>query len=420
MPVVVIGLNHRTVPLAMLERAAVPANRLGKVLDDLVGRPNVHEAIVLSTCNRTEVYVQADRFHGAFQDVRDALCDVMHLGPDAINDHLYSEYDLGAVTHLFRVAAGLESAVLGEHEVLGQVRSAWEAAAGHGAARAGLHQVFRQAIEVGKRARTETAIARGTASVSHAAVDMAVDRLGALEGRRVLVVGAGEMGEGMAVALAAAGVAEVLVANRTQARAAVLAERVGGRAIGLDDVAAVLGTVDLVLSGTGADGIVLEQHVVAEARHGRGDQPLLVVDVAVPRDIDAGVGDLAGVTLLDLDDLRRWAERGRRERAAEVAAVEAIVAEEVARHADAARARQVAPLVTALHERADAVRRAELERFAGRLAELDERQRAAVEQLSRALVAKLLHGPTTRLKADAGTAVGERNALAARELFDLP
>jgi glutamyl-tRNA reductase len=365
------------------------------------------------------VYVQADRFHGAFQDVRDAFCELMHLGPEALNDHLYSEYDLEAVAHLFRVAAGLDSAVLGEHEILGQVRGAWEAAAAHGSARAGLNRVFRHAVEVGKRARTETAIARGTASVSHAAVEMATEHLGSLPGRRVLVVGAGEMGEGMAVALAAAGVADVLVANRTTERARELAARVGGRAIELDGVGAALAGVDLVLSGTAASGVLLEHDVVADAMATRPERALLVVDVAVPRDIDPGVGQVPGVTLLDLDDLRAWAERGRAERLGEVAAVEAIVAEEVRRYADQARARQVAPLVAALHERADAVRVAELERFAGRLADLDDRQRQAVEQLTRALVAKLLHGPTARLKADAGTAVGERNALAARELFDL-
>jgi glutamyl-tRNA reductase len=419
LPVVVIGLNHRTVPLAVLERAAVPADRLGKVLDDLVGRPNVLEALVLSTCNRTEVYVQTDRFHGAYQDVRDALCDLMHLGPESLNDHLYSEYDLDAVAHLFRVAAGLDSAVLGEHEILGQVRSAWDAAAGHGAARTGLHRVFRHAVEVGKRARTETAIARGTASVSHAAVEMATEHLGPLVGRRVLVVGAGEMGEGMAVSLAAAGVADVLVANRTPARADALADRVGGRAIALDAVADALRTVDLVLSGTGADGVVLEHDVVADAMADRSTRPLLVVDVAVPRDIDPGVGQVPGVTLLDLDDLRRWADRGRQDRQAEVTAVEAIVVEEVARHAEDLRARQVAPVIAALHERAESLRQAELDRFAARLGELDERQRAAVDQLTRSLLAKVLHTPTTRLKADAGSAVGERNALAVRELFEL-
>jgi glutamyl-tRNA reductase len=227
------------------------------------------------------------------------------------------------------------------------------------------------------------------------------------------------MGEGMAVSLAAAGVADVLVANRTPARADALADRVGGRAIALGAVADALRTVDLVLSGTGADGVVLEHDVVADAMADRSTRPLLVVDVAVPRDIDPGVGQVPGVTLLDLDDLRRWADRGRQDRQAEVTAVEAIVVEEVARHAEDLRARQVAPVIAALHERAESLRQAELDRFAARLGELDERQRAAVDQLTRSLLAKVLHTPTTRLKADAGSAVGERNALAVRELFEL-
>jgi glutamyl-tRNA reductase len=412
--VVVIGLNHRTVPIELLERFAVSADALGKALHDLCGRSNIAEAVVLSTCNRTEVYAVADRFHPAYGDIRDFLCDLAQLAPEDLTEHLYSDHDHGAVRHLFSVAAGLESTVLGESEILGQVRTAWERAQAEGASRASLNLLFRHAVEVGKRARTETAIGRSTASVSHAAVEMARDRLGTLAGRTVLVVGAGEMGEGIVVALAAAGAGEVLVANRTLARAEELADRVGGSAISLDAVAAALPFADVVLTSTGAGLLVTEETV--PSRDGR---PLMVIDIAVPRDVAAGVGLMPDVTLLDLDDLREWAARGRAERQGEVAAVQSIIGDEVQRFADVVEARQVAPLISQLHDYAEQVRLGELLRFAGRLDGLDDRQRGAVEAMTRGLVAKLLHAPSVRLKDDAGTPRGERNASALRDLYDL-
>ena len=414
MSVVVIGLNHRTVPIELLERFAVPSHALGKALHDLCSRSNVSEAVLLSTCNRTEVYVVADRFHPAYGDIRDFLCDLASLAPEDLTEHLYSDHDHGAVRHLFSVAAGLESTVLGESEILGQVRTAWERAQSEGASRASLNLLFRHAVEVGKRARTETAIGRSTASVSHAAVEMARDRLGTLAGRTVLVVGAGEMGEGIVVALAAAGAGQVFIANRTLLRAQELADRVGGSAIGLDEVAAALPLADVVLTSTGAGLLVTEDTV--PRRDGR---PLMVIDIAVPRDVAAGVGLLPDVTLLDLDDLREWAARGRAERQGEVAAVLTIVSDEVRRFADVVEARQVAPLISQLHDYAEQMRVGELQRFASRLDGLNDRQRAAVEALTRGLVAKLLHAPSVRLKDDAGTPRGERNALALRDLYDL-
>ncbi len=417
MSVVVIGLNHRTVPLELLERVTVPGDALPKVLHDLVTRPNVREAVVLSTCNRTEVYVVAERFHGAYQDVRDFLCDLGHLAPDEVGHHLYAYFDDEAAGHLFSVASGLDSAVLGETEILGQVRRAWENAHAEGAARTALNTLFRHAVEVGKRARTETAISRHTASVSHAAVELAVEQLGTLAGRTVVVIGAGEMGEGMAVSLAAAGPDAVLVANRTLARATALADRVGGRAIPLGAVPDALANADVVLTSTGARSIMLDADEMASVMARRADRPLLVVDIAVPRDVDPAVGQLPGVTLRDLDDLRDFAARGIAGRSAEKAQVRRIVHEEVQRYLEAASTRAVAPLVGELHDRAESVRQAELDRFRKRLDGLDERQRDAVEALTRGLVGKLLHDPTVRLKDAAGTPRGERLADAARDLF---
>ena len=419
MSVVVIGLNHRTVPLDLLERMTIDEARLPKALADLAARPNISEAVVLSTCNRTEAYVVAERFHGAYHDVRQFLSELSFLPPEDFADHLYVHYDGDCVRHLFEVTAGLDSAVVGEAEILGQARVAWEEAREEGTAGAGLNLLFRQAVEVGKRARTETAISRGVASVSTAAVAMAAEQLGSLEHRSILVLGAGDMGEGMVRALVANGVADVHIANRTWERAEDLAGRLAGRAVRLAELNDVLARVDLLLTGTGASSLMLEHGDFARvmaARHGR---PLLVVDVAVPRDVDPSAAEVEGVTLLDMDDLRRFAEQGLSARQAEVGTVRALVDDEVERHLALASARQVAPLVGSLHRRGDDVVAAELERFRSRLTGLDDRQLEAVEALARGVVGKLLHGPTVQLKDAAGTPRGERLADALRDLFDL-
>jgi glutamyl-tRNA reductase len=416
--VIVVGLNHRTAPLELLERVTVPPARLSKALADLRSRADLDEAVVLSTCMRTEVYATAERFHPAVQALRNFLCELSFSAPEDVADHLTILYDDAAIGHLFSVSAGLDSAVLGESEVLAQVRAAWEVARVEGSAGAVLSGLFRHAVEVGKRVRSETAIARGTTSVSQAAVALAADRIGDLAGRRILVLGAGDMGEGMAVALAAAG-AEVLVANRTAIRAEALAARVGGRAVDIDQLTAALAEVDVLLTSTGASEPLLTVDDLVPVLPLRAGRPLLIVDVAVPRDVEPAVRRLDGVTVLDLDDLRAFARTGLEERRREVSRVEAIIDEEVADYLGDAVARQVAPTVASLRARAEEIRQVELDRFRARLDALDPREREAVEGLTRGIVAKLLHEPTVRLKDAAGTPRGDRLADSLRALFDL-
>ena len=418
MSIVVIGVNHRTAPIDLLERVSVSGPELAKAITGLVSRANIREAAVLSTCNRTEVFAVAERFHGAYADIRDFFCELGGMQPDELHPHLYSQHDDAAVSHLFEVAAGLDSAVLGEGEILGRVSSAWEIAQAEGGTKATLNLLFRHAIETGKRARTETSIGRHTASVSHAAVEMAHERLGGIAGRRVLVVGAGEMGEGIAVALVGAGATDITVTNRTQARAAQLAQRVSGNIVPFSQLGAALREADVLLTCTGAGTIIIDHELVVAARLGISS-PLLVVDIAVPRDVAADVEQAPDVTLLNLDHLRDWAARGIALRAAEADRVRSIVGEEVERFGLEATARQAAPLVAQLHEKADHVRLAELERFANRLASLEPAQREAVEAVTKGIVAKMLHQLSVRLKDDAGTPQGERNAAAVRDLFDL-
>ncbi|MGH9062858.1 MAG: glutamyl-tRNA reductase [Acidimicrobiales bacterium] len=417
MSVVVVGLSQRTVPLGVLERMTVSDAALPKALQGLLDGGNLSEVVVVSTCARTEVYAVVERFHAGLADVRRFLADLSLSRPEEFADHLYCFYEDAAVTHLFEVAAGLDSAVLGEGEVLAQVRQAWERAREERAAGPVLSYLFRHAVLVGKRARSETGIARGITSVSQAAVALVAERLGgSLEGRRVLVLGAGEMGEGMAVALGSSP-AEVLVANRTWSRAASLARRIGGRPVELD--AAALAEVDVLLSSTGAEAPVLSAGDLAPVLAGRGGRPLLVVDVAVPRDVDPAVAGLDGVTLLDMDDLRAFAEAGMTGRRREADRVRAIIAEEVQRHLEDRAARTAVPVVAALRERAEAVRLTEVERYRSRLARLGPQEQETVEALTRQLLAKLLHEPTVALKEAAGSPRGERLGEAVRTLFDL-
>lgn len=418
MSILVIGVNHRSSPLSLLERVTVAPEHVGKAVAGLAQRDNVREAAVLSTCNRIEVYVVAERFHGAYGDVRDFLCELGDLTVEDLTPHLYSQHDAAAVTHLFEVAAGLDSAVLGESEILGQVRGAWETAQREGGARSTLNLLFRRAVATGKRARSETAIGRGTASISHAAVEMMSDVTGDIAGKRVLVVGAGSMGEGVAVALHRAGGADILVANRSADRGSTLAERVDGVAVGFDRLDEAIGAADLVVACTGSGEPVLTRELIESART-RNRRPLHIVDIAVPRDVDPSVVELPDVTVFDLDDLRDWADRGLAHRAGEAERVRSIVGEEVEEFLVEVTARQAAPLVASMREAADRVRTAEIERFASRLSGLDDADRQTVEALTRAIVAKLLHEPSVRLKTQAGTPQGERNAAAVRDLFDI-
>lgn len=417
MSILVIGVNHRSGPLSVLERVTIAPTEVPKAVEGLARLDNVREVVVLSTCNRTEIYAVAERFHGAYADIRDFLCDLGDIAPDELHPHLYSQHDEAAVTHLFEVAAGLDSAVVGESEILGQLRQAWEVARREGGTRSTLNLLFRHAVGVGKRARTETGIARGTASVSHAAVEMAVDHHGSIQGRRVALVGAGAMGEGIAVALHGAGVGDVMVVNRSPERGRELAARIDARALGIDRLDHVLDSCDVVLTSTGAGEPVITRDQVARLdRHGR---PLLFVDIAVPRDVEPTVAELPGITVLDLDDLSAWAERGRGERLAEVHRVADIVREEVERFSLDSAALQAAPLVSSLRERAEVLRQAELERHDRQLGRLDDAERELVEAITRGIVAKLLHEPSVRLRNQAGTPQGERNAAAVADLFDL-
>jgi glutamyl-tRNA reductase len=415
MSIVVVGANHRTAPLAVLERLAIAPDDVVKAVAGLARRDTVREVAVLTTCGRTEIFLVAERFHGAYADITEFLAGLAGMPLDELHPHLLALHDDAAASHLFEVAAGLDSVVLGESEILGQVRAAWRIAAESGGVGTTLDLLFRHAVRAGKRARAETAIGRGTTSISHAAVELAAEHLGSLAGRHVLVVGAGDMGAAVTASLRKRGAAEISVANRSPDRGRALAAKVSGRVVGVDELGqALIGSDVVITCAAGSEALITEELLA-----GRTDRELLIVDIALPRNVARAVVGLPGVSVLDLDDVSAWAQRGRQARAAEAERVRDIVAEQLERFLLDATARQAAPLVARLHDRAEAIRRGEVERFASRLDGLGAEDREAVAALTRAIVAKLLHEPSVRLRHDAGTPRGERNAAAVSDLFDL-
>ena len=419
MSVIVVGLNHRTAPVELRERVAVPSSRMVKALHDLAGREHLAEVVLLSTCNRTEIYARSTKFHSAVSDVLEFLSEQGSAPPEDFSEHLYTYYDDSAVSHLFGVAAGLDSMILGEGEILGQVRDAWQLAESEGSSGQAMARVFRHAIELGKRVRTETAIGRRALSVSSAAVALAERTMFSLRGRSVLILGAGDVAEGLGRALMTAGVGEVVVANRTHARAVALADRLGGRAVPLGELQDVLTSVDVLLTATDSTEVHIERADVEAVMERRGGTPLLIVDVAVPRDVDPGAAQVPGVTLHDVDDLLQLTEAALDERRREVTIVREIIGEELERFQTDRAAREVAPLVTSLRDRAETVRQGELARFRTKLDVLDDDALNAVEALTQGIVNKLLHEPTVRLKEAAGTARGELYSDALASLFDI-
>jgi glutamyl-tRNA reductase len=431
--VLVVGLSHKSAPVAVLERAAVSGDTLTKLLRDVVQAEPVAEAFVVSTCNRVEVYAEVDRFHAGVT----AICELLarHCGVPSheLTQYLYVHYEDRAVSHLLAVAAGLDSMVVGEDQILGQVRSAVKLAAEHGTAGRVLGELGRLALRTGKRARAETAIGRTGQSLLSAAVEVAAARLGplrpgadALAGRDVLIVGAGSMSALAAATAARSGAASIAVANRTRERAERLAASVNiaaTRVTGLDDLSAAIAAADVVISCTGAAGHVITAGLVSAAlaarmAAGQALDALVVMDLAMPRDVEPAVAGLPGVVLIGMDQLSEHASAVRDD---DVAAVRAILEAELAAYQSAMDAARVAPTVVALRAKAANVVDAELARLAGRLSAdglsghaLDE-----IAQTVRRVVDKLLHAPTVRVKELAGSPGGEEYAAALRVLFDL-
>jgi glutamyl-tRNA reductase len=413
MSLLAVGLSHKSTPVELLERVVVDEDGARKLLDDLLGAPHIGEALVLSTCNRLEVHADVSKFHGGVSDIGEKLA--AHTGVDLedLTTHLYVHYEDRAVQHLFEVAAGLDSMVVGEQQILGQLRAALNLARGEEAVGRVLGAAVDNALRVGKRAHNETGIDRAGRSLVSVGLDLADSALGGLTGRSALVVGAGSMSSIAATELAARGVAALTIVNRTLARAERLAGQVDGRALPIESLPDGVAAADVVVSCTGAIAPVVTTDAVAD----RSDHPLFVLDLAMPRDVEIGVAGVPGVRLVDLDGLGAVLEGAQV--AADVEAVRRIVRDEVGGYLARQRADRVAPTVVALRERAQQVVDAELGRLLTRLPAADERTAREIRSTVERVVDKLLHAPTVRVKELAEEPGGDSYAEALRELFAL-
>jgi len=416
MTLLVVGVSHRTAPVALLDRVALVDGSAAQLQVDLLASSHVAESMVLSTCNRVEVYAEVSRFHGGVVDVTETLAKVTGVHRDELTPHLYVRYEDRAVQHLFEVAAGLDSMVVGEQQILGQVRSALRSAQDAATAGRSLNDLAQAALRVGKRVHHDTGIDRAGASVVSVALDLAGEHLGGLEGRRALVLGAGAMSSLAAAHLVRAGVREVVVANRTFERGEHLATQVDGTAIELASVPRELAAVDVLVSCTGSTGLVLTTDEVRSAREGVSS-PLVVVDLALPHDTEESLGSLTGVHRIDLADVA--AVPAANAPAADVELARSIVAEEVRAHAAAIAAHRVEPIVVSLRARAEQVVESELSRLRLRVPDLDDADVDEVARSLRRVVSTLLHTPTVRMKELAADPEGARYATALHRLFDL-
>jgi glutamyl-tRNA reductase len=428
MSLLVVGLSHRSAPLPLLERVSLPAEAAGKLLDDVVAAPAVDEAMLLSTCNRVELYASVEKFHAGVAALSELLARHTGVGFDELSPHVYVHYEERAAQHLFAVTSSLDSMLVGEHQILGQVRAAFRNAQDRGDAGSVLHDVVEHALHAAKRAHTETGIDTAGSTLVEAGLQLGVKALrdegaseieadAGLRARRAIVVGAGSMASVAAAALRGSDVSDLLIVSRTLRTAQILAARVGGRALQMADLEHELASADVVVTCTGADGVVLDVGVVERAMAARPARPLFILDVAVPRDVDPRVGTLPGVTLVDLDVLAPEVEHAAA--SDDVREARRIVDAELAAYAAARRASGVAPTVVALRDKAAQMVATELHRLDRRLPDLDEAARQEIASTVRRVVDKVLHAPTVRVQELANTAGPQSYPEALRRLFDL-
>ena len=413
MPILALGVSYRAAPVELLERLSFAEEELPKAYGRIADLQAVSGAVVLSTCNRVEVYGTVESFHAGFQDLKRFLEASRDVPPEDLAAPLYSHYERDAAEHLFGVASGIDSMVIGEPQILTQVRRALASAEAEHAADSGLRALFGAAIRAGKRVRAETAVAASPAAFVELGLDVAERTLPQQRRRSAVVVGAGTVATLAAAALRRRGIGGLTIANRTEERAERLAGRVGASVVPMARLADAVSEADVLVTATGATGTVVGTDVVTTRQ-----RPLFVLDLAVPRDVDPAVAAVPGVRVATVDDLRAGGGERAAAVAQEVARATAVVADEVRRFEDWKRAQRLAPLIRALQERGDRVRDVELSRVAARLRSLEPTERAAVEALARSIVAKLLHDPIVRLKA-ASPAVADAYARTLAELFGI-
>ncbi|RMH34918.1 MAG: glutamyl-tRNA reductase [Nitrospirae bacterium] len=421
MNIIVVGVSHKTAPVELRELLAIPVSRIGEALKRLVVYPSVKEGMFLATCNRVEVYAVVDDVDRGVSAVQEFLVHThLAVSEEMLLPHLYRYVDDRAIAHLFRVAASLDSMVIGEPQILGQVKTAFELSLLHRASGVILNKVVRKALSVGKGVRTQTRIAEFAVSVSSAAVELAKKVFSNLHEKTVLLVGAGEMGKIAAQHLIRNGVRQVLLTTRNLHRAHALAERFHGKAIPFGELRSALVRADIVLCATGAPHYVIEREDVERAIRQRMNRPVFLIDITVPRNIDPAVKEIDNAFLFDIDDLENHVGHNQEERRREATKAEALIQQEVETISSWLRSLEATPTIVALKKRGDEIKQAELEKALGRLGPLTERERRTIESLATGIVNKLLHGSLVTLKTEAQSHNGLLFIEAARRFFDLP
>jgi glutamyl-tRNA reductase len=418
MQILTLGLNHHTAPVEIRERLAFPENDQPQALTRLLEEYGLSEAAILSTCNRSELYIAVDSDRG-LESAQRFLADTRSIDVQQLQSHFYTLRDENAATHLFRVACGVDSLVLGESQILKQVRTALDTAQRNGSARLLLNELFQRSLRTGKRARSETDIGRGHLSISTAAVELAGQVFDDLESCHAMLLGAGEMGELTAQYLVDAEVASLRVANRTLARAEELARRFSGTAVEFDHLATHLAETDIVISSTSAPDFVVTPDILREAMKQRRGRPIFLIDIAVPRDIDPAVRDIDNVFLFDIDDLQQVVASNKQDREREIAKVQVIIEDELRDFLHWFNALGAGPLIRDMRQRAAQLQDVELQRWSGKLERLSAEDRQLVEGILRGYANKLLHEPLVQVRQFANEDDGYIRLDTVRRLFDL-
>lgn len=420
MHIIVLGLSHKTAPIEVREKISFPATEQAAHLDRLLMYPSVAEAAILSTCNRTELYAVVDDPDRGRDELASYLVEFSGYTRAELDKHLYSSTLDAAVHHLFRVVSSLDSMVLGEAQIQGQIKECYSVALEADSTGVIFNKLFANAIRVGKRARSETAIGESALSISSVAVELAMNVFEDMRGRTVLIIGAGEMSELTAQALKDKGVTAIVVANRTFERAEEFARKFGGRPARFTDFPAEMRGADIVISSTGAAGFVLTKEMMANVMRERRHRPIFLVDIAVPRDIAPDVDSLSGVFLYNIDDLQAVIAANLADREREAEKVEAIIETEVESFAAWLGSLDIVPTIAALKQRAEEIRTAEVAKTINKLGDLSDRDKNEINALVKVVLSKILHEPITRLKEHEHEKERYRYLETIRYLFDLP